>query len=63
METSGGFDPQDLAILLGVLWGLYGGGPFDMCLGADSDQLEEAKAAAVRMGWCAEGGQGIELRW
>ena len=57
---------QDLVMLLDLLWGLYGGGPFEMDLVADTELLHEAKAVAVSKGWCAEerGAWGaMKLRW
>ena len=67
LASRNGLAPQDLVMLLDVLWGLYGGGPFDMVLDAFQSWLkEEARAVAVSKGWCAEGGdewKGIQLRW
>ena len=64
MARIDGVTPYDLVVLLTVLWGRYGGGPFDFYLDAGDWLQREAKAVAERMGWCAEGGEdGIWLRW
>ena len=61
-----GLTPADLVLLLDLLWGLYGDGPFDMVLDTDAELQQEARAVAVSKGWCAGGGEarkGIALRW
>ena len=61
-----GLTPQDLVVLVELLRGMYGGGPFDMDLGADDWLLQEASAFAVSKGWCAPVGgifNGIDLMW
>ena len=63
MICTAGLTPQDLVVLLGVLWGLYGAGPFEMYLSAHNELQQEAKAVAVSKGWCAEGSGGIDLKW
>ena len=64
--TEGALNRMDLVMLLGLLWRLYGGGPFDMVLDIDYRLQQEARLVAVSKGWCAGGGEewrGIELRW
>ena len=65
LERARGVTPQDLVMLLDLLWGLYGDGPFDMVLDAGKELQQEARAVAVSKGWCAEGreARGIKLRW
>ena len=40
-------------MLLELLWGLYGGGPFSMVLDADRELQHKAMYFAVSKGWCA----------
>ena len=66
LNYAAGLTPADLVLLLDLLWGLYGGGPFAMVLDAGAGLQQEARAVAVRKGWCAEGWKSwdaIELRW